>query len=213
MSTSSAPIEVRPVRSRRERRTFLTFPWRVYRDDPLWVPPLLPDRAKVIDPEQGAFFKRGEAEFFVAWRGSRPVGTICAAEDYHTNDFMGQKNCVFGFFECIEDFAVAEALFDAAAGWLRERGMEAIRGPESPSQNEEVGLLIDGFDSPPVIMMTYNPRYYIDLIESAGFTKAMDLLAYMVDIHKYGPNGENIPPLPYFVFNLTFFSTVFKHLL
>mgnify|MGYP002750491498 CR=1 FL=1 len=98
-------LEIRPVRTAKERRAFLTFPWRVYRDDPLWVPPLLPERARTIDPQRGAFFKRGgEAEFFVAWRGGKPVGTICAAEDKFVNERRNRRECVFGFFEYVEDY-------------------------------------------------------------------------------------------------------------
>jgi hypothetical protein len=149
--TASAPIEVRPVRGWRERRTFLTFPWRVYRDDPLWVPPLLPDRAKAIDPERGAFFKRGEADFFIAWRGDRPVGTICAAEDYHTNDFTGQKDCVFGFFEYLPDYEVFEALLRAAQGWGQARGLNALFGPFNLDYEDSYGVLIEGRDRPPAL--------------------------------------------------------------
>ncbi|MDF1514876.1 MAG: hypothetical protein P1S60_13790, partial [Anaerolineae bacterium] len=98
-----AQIEVRPVSTRRDRRHFLTFPWRIYKDDALWVPPLLPDRAATIDPHHGAFFKRGTAEFFVAWHNGQPVGTICAAEDKVTNDLNDRHECIFGFFECVQD--------------------------------------------------------------------------------------------------------------
>ena len=96
-------IEIRPVRTRRERRRFLTFPWRIYRrrgePDPLWVPPLLPERARIIDPRRGPFFRRGEAELFMAWRGREPVGTICAGEDKAANRESGRDECIFGFFE------------------------------------------------------------------------------------------------------------------
>src|SRR5512143_719740 len=112
-------IEVRPVRSAADRRIFLHFPWRIYRGDPLWVPPLLPERGARMDPRKGVFFKRGIAEFFIAWRGREPVGTICAGEDRAVNDQRGLRDCIFGFFDCIDDYAVAQALFDAAATWAR----------------------------------------------------------------------------------------------
>ena len=109
-------IEVRvlPVRTRRERHIFLTFPWRIFKHDPLWVPPLLPDLAERIDPKRGVFFQRGEAEFFIAWRQGQPVGTICAAEDRQANAESGRRECIFGFFHFIEDYAVMEALLACA---------------------------------------------------------------------------------------------------
>ena len=122
-------IEVRPVRTARERRVFLTFPWCIYRDDPLWVPPLLPERAKVIDPQRGAFFKRGEADFFVAWRDGEPVGTICAAEDKFANQHRHRRECVFGFFEYVDDDDVPAALVRRVIEWARQRDLNALFGP------------------------------------------------------------------------------------
>jgi len=95
-------IDIHPVRTGIDRRTFLTFPWRIYRSDPLWVSPLLPERARTIDPARGVFFKRGEADLFIAWRDGKPVGTICAAEDKPTNESRGKRECLFGFLECVE---------------------------------------------------------------------------------------------------------------
>ncbi len=111
------PIEIRLVKTRREKRIFLLFPWQVYRDDPLWVPPLLPDRIKDLDPEQGIFFRRGEAECFIAWQDGKPVGTICCAVDHKTNAQRDRKDAIFGFFEVIEDQQVAHALLEHAAQW------------------------------------------------------------------------------------------------
>ena len=122
-------IIVRPVRGRRARRAFLTFPWRVYPEDPLWVPPILADRDRATDPNRGQFFQRGEAEFFIAWQDGRPVGTICAAEDPPTNRNRGTQECVFGFFDCLKDYPIAEALFDRAAQWARDRGLNQLFGP------------------------------------------------------------------------------------
>jgi hypothetical protein len=141
-------IDVRPVHSARERRTFLTFPWRIYRDDPLWVPPLLPERAKVIDPEQGVFFRRGEAEFFVAWRDGKPVGTICAAEDRYANETGSRRDCVFGFFEYIDDVEVATALVDRVTSWAGQRGLEQLFGPFNLDYEDAYGVLIEGRDRP-----------------------------------------------------------------
>ena len=102
-SAARSSVQVEPVRTAGDRRTFLEFPWRIYRGDPLWVPPLLSDRRRTIDPAQGAFFHRGEAELFIARRGGRPVGTICAAEDRTLNASTGRRECMFGFFECEHD--------------------------------------------------------------------------------------------------------------
>ncbi len=115
-------IEVRPVSGKPERNTFLHFPWKVYRGDSLWVPPLLPEIAERSDPQRGVFFKRGEAEFFLAWRGRTPVGRICAAEDCAVNEQRGLQDCMFGFFECLPDQEAAISLFDCAADWGRSRG-------------------------------------------------------------------------------------------
>jgi len=122
-------IEVRPVRSLAERRTFLLFPWRIYRHDPLWIPPLLPERAARTNPRKGVFFKRGSAEFFIAWRGRQPVGTICAAEDRAVNAQRGLHDCMFGFFDCVDDYAVAQALLDTAATWAQEHHLQTLYGP------------------------------------------------------------------------------------
>jgi len=196
MSTSSAPIEVRPVRSRRERRTFLTFPWRIYRDDPLWVPPLLSERAKASDPERGAFFKRGEAEFYIAWRGNEPVGTICAAEDFHTNEFMGQKNCVFGFFEYIPDYAVFEALLAHAKEWGQTRGLNALFGPFNLDYEDAYGLLIEGRDRPPVMLCGHTPPYYLDYTLRYGFVPPRaDNIAFAVDIAQDDPARKKLTRL------------------
>ncbi len=176
-------LDVRPIRTPRDRHIFLTFPWRIYRDDPLWVPPLLPERAKTIDPEQGPFFKRGEAEFFIAWRDGQPVGTICAAEDPPTNQPRGAKECVWGFFECVDDNDVAAALFDQAASWARARGLNALYGPFNLDYEDGYGILIEGRDRPPALMCGHTPAYYRQLVETYGFEPGRpDNLAFAFDL-------------------------------
>jgi GNAT superfamily N-acetyltransferase len=176
-------IEIRPVRTARERRTFLTFPWRIYRDDPLWVPPLLPERAKTIDPRRGAFFKRGgEAEFFVAWRDGEPVGTICAAEDRFANEQRDRRECVFGFFEYVEDYAVAEALLDRAVEWARQHKLNALFGPFNLDYEDGYGVLLEGRDRPPALLCGHTPPYYQHFMDRFGFQPARgDNLAYALD--------------------------------
>lgn len=176
-------VEVRPVHTPRERRLFLTFPWRVYRNDPLWVPPLLPERAGVIDPARGPFFKRGEAEFFIAWRDGRPVGTIAAAEDPPTNRARGAKECLFGFFETIQDYTVAEAMFAHVSEWARRRGLNALYGPFNLDYEDAYGILLEGRDRPPAIFCGHTPPYYRDFVEQYGFTPARAInQAYAIDL-------------------------------
>ena len=173
-------IEAIP-RSKRSLNRFFDVADRIYRGDPNWVPPLRDDVAKVF-AAKNPFFQHAEIELFVARRGGEDVGRIAAILDRNHNDFHGEKTGFFGFFESENDRAVSDALLETAAGWARRRGMEILRGPANPSLNDEAGLLVEGFDKPPVLMMTYNPRYYADLIEGAGFRKAKDLLAYWFEI-------------------------------
>ncbi len=181
-------ITVRPVPAfgiarRIAMRRFHLFARRVYAGDPLWVPPLIPERMKATSPRTGVFFRRGEAEFFVAYRGRAPVGTICASVDPPTNERRGAADCVFGFFECVEDYEVAEALFGAAARWGRERGLDALFGPFNLDYENSYGVLIDGRDRPPALMCGHTPPYYADFMIRYGFEKARgDNLAFAVDL-------------------------------
>jgi GNAT superfamily N-acetyltransferase len=183
-------VDISPVRTARERRTFLTFPWRIYRDDPLWVPPLLPQRARTIDPERGAFFQRGEAEFFIAWKDGQPVGTICAAEDRPANVFRHAQDCLFGFFECMDDYGVAEAMFRHVMGWAGQRGLNALLGPFNLDYEDSYGVLIEGRDRPPVLLCGHTPPYYEGFVERFGFQPARgDNLAYAIE------TGQDTPAL------------------
>jgi GNAT superfamily N-acetyltransferase len=176
-------ITVQPVRTARERQIFLTFPWRIYRNDPLWVPPLLPDWAERIDPKRGVFFKRGEAAFFIAWRDGQPVGTICAAEDREENEVRHARECVFGFFNFIEDYAVMEALLARTREWSRGRGLDAITGPFNLDYEDAYGILIEGRDRPPALMCGHTPPYYQVFVERYGFEPARgDNIAYALDL-------------------------------
>lgn len=176
-------LEIRPVKTRRENETFLTFPWRIYRSDPLWVPPLLPERRKVVDPQTGPFFQRGEAEFFIAWRGSEPVGTICCAEDKAAHAAHPWRDAVFGFFECYNEEAIAEALFEHAAAWARARDLDALYGPFNLDYEDGYGVLVEGRDRPPVILCGHTPEYYLDLFARFGFEPGRaDNLAFGVEL-------------------------------
>ncbi|MBC7249668.1 MAG: GNAT family N-acetyltransferase [Anaerolineae bacterium] len=189
-------IEVRPVLTAKERRVFLTFPWRIYRGDPLWVPPLLPERAKTIDPRRGAFFQRGEAEFFIAWRGGQPVGTICAGEDRKTNQQRNKKECLFGFFECVEDYSVAEAMLNRVTEWAAQRGLQALFGPFNLDYEDSYGVLIEGRDRPPVLLCGHTPPYYQHFLERFGFQPARgDNLAYAIAADPQNPSFQRLSRL------------------
>jgi len=186
-------LEIHPVQSSRERSLFLTFPWRIYKNDPLWVPPLLPERRKVIDPRRGVFFQRGEAEFFIAWRGRFPVGTICCAEDRAANAAHPWKDAVIGFFECLDDYAIAQALFEHAAGWARRRGLEALLGPYNLDYEDAYGVLIEGRDRPPAVLCGHTPPYYQGFFERYGFVPAHgDNLAYAIDVNLSAPAIQRV---------------------
>ena len=176
-STSSDVVIQRIGRTKADLERFFDVADRIYAGDPNFVAPLRSDVAKVFQDEN-PFFRHGEIQLFIARRGDRDVGRVAAILDRNHNSFHGEKAAFFGFFESIDDPAVAGRLLDAAALWGRERKMTVLRGPMNPTLNDEAGLLVDGFDSPPVLMMTYNPRSYPGLIEGQGFHKAKDLLAY-----------------------------------
>jgi GNAT superfamily N-acetyltransferase len=172
------PLEVAPVRGRRDLEAFIALPYELYRGDPRWVPPLRRDVRDLLSRTKNPFFEHAEAEYFLARREDRVVGRIAAIHNRLHNEFHADRTGFFGFFETVNDPAVAAALLDAAEAWLAPRGLDVMRGPASFSTNDEAGLLVDGFDTPPVVMMPHNPPHYATLIEGAGFRKAKDLLAY-----------------------------------
>jgi len=180
-----AEIEVKKVESKKELMEFIKFPWKVYQNDPYWVPPLIMD-VKLILGKKNPFWEHAEKELFIARRDGETVGRISAIIDQNYIDFHKEKMGFFGFFESVEDYLVAESLLNKAKEWLKKNGMEKIAGPMNPSTNDEVGLLIDGFDWSPFILMTYNPRYYIDFMERYGLVKKMDYFAYLIEVAK-GP--------------------------
>ncbi len=171
-------IEAVPVRDRRDLRRFIDFPYSFYRDDPYWVPPLRMAQKELFDFEKHPFYRDAEVQLFLARRGGETAGRIAAIVNHNHNRFHNENAGFFGFFECIDDQPSADALLGAARAWLSSRGATVIRGPVNPSTNYECGLLVDGYDSSPQVMMPYNPRYYPALLERAGLRKAKDLYAY-----------------------------------
>jgi hypothetical protein len=174
-------VTVTPVSGRRELDAFIKLPFNLYRNDPNWVPPLLFRERQRFDPKTNPFLQHADAQLFLAHHDGQTVGRISAQVDHEHNRFHEERTGFFGFFESEDDPDTARALLDAAGGWLRERGMEAVRGPLSFSINQEVGLLIEGFDMPPMVMMAYSRPYYGRLIESAGYEKVKDLYAWRYD--------------------------------
>jgi len=171
-------IQVEPVTTERGRRTFVRFPWRIYQDDPNWVPPLIPDRLEYLDPDRGPFYKHGDAALFLARRGREIVGTIAPFVNQRLVEHLGKPQGGFGFFEVIEDYAVAERLLDAACEWVRKRDMTHIRGPTNFTDNERPGVLIGGIDCPPVMLEAHTPPYYRTFLERYGMEKDHDLYAW-----------------------------------
>ena len=175
------PLEVRPVESKKDLETFLHVPWSLgMKSDPNWVPPLLDDYRRSLDPKKSPFLKHGEVECFLALRDGTPVGRISAQIDTDFDKQWPKETGVafFGFFDSKDEPAVARALFDAASGWARAKGRSRLRGPFTLDSKGEVGVLIQGFDSPPRIGMPHNKPYVGPLIESAGLAKAKDFYAW-----------------------------------
>ncbi len=171
---------VRPVRSRRERARFLDFFYRHYEGDRAFVPTLRVDTAKTLDPRKNAFFDHGELELFLAERDGRTVGRIAAiVNGMHLEKYADDVG-FFGFFETVDDAEVVQALVEAAAGWLRAKGLRAMRGPVNPTMNDVAGLLVAGFDREPSILMPYNKPYYERRLVESGFHRAMTMYAYYV---------------------------------
>lgn len=173
-------LAIRPVKTAADTNQFIRFLWTIYEGNPHWVPPLWMDRRKLMDRKKNPFYQHADAEFYLAEREGVVVGRIAAIVNHNHNKEHKDKVGFFGFFECINDRSVAHALLDKAAEFLRQRGMDTMRGPASPSVNDEYGLLVDAFDKSPVVLMPYNPPYYIDLLESYGLAKAKDLYSYIL---------------------------------
>ena len=171
-------VEIQAVASLRQQRRFLHLPWRLYRDDPNWIPPLRQNQKELAGFASHPFYDNAVGQAFLALKDGQPAGRVLALVNHAHNEQYQAADGFFGFFESIDDQAVADGLLGAARAWVAEHGMQTLRGPVNPSLNYEIGLLVHGFDSPPVFMMTYNPPYYADLIERAGFKKLKDAYAF-----------------------------------
>ena len=178
---ASEELTVEAVESKRDLEAFLRVPWHIYAEDPHWIPPLLMERRDHLNPEKNPWFDHGDARLWIAWRGEQPVGRISAQVDRLRLEIHQDQAGNFGFLEAVDDPEVFAALFAAAEEWLRRQGMKRAIGPFSLSINDESGLLIDGFDHPPCMMMGHARPWYGAYVEAQGYSKVRDLLAYWVD--------------------------------
>ena len=188
-------IDVRSVDTERDRAAFLRLPWVVYSDDPNWVAPLWREHVRHFDPGHNVELRHIDFQPYVAWRGDRPVGTIIAHINRVFNETHRTRAGWFGQYEVLEDHEAGNALLQTAENWVRERGAELMLGPATFSSNSEFGLLIDGFETPPMIMMTHARPYYRQFIEQfGGYERAMDLWAWRIDSEGWG--GTRVDKVP-----------------
>jgi hypothetical protein len=180
-----ADIKIIEVSTKKELMQFIKLPMSIYRNEKYYVPHLIADRKKFFDKNKNPFFKHAKVKNFLAFKNGRPVGRISGIINHLHNNFHNEKTGFFGFFDFIDDSDVSSALFKAAADFAKSEGMDIIRGPMNFSTNDEGGLLIDGFDSLPCFMMTYNPVYHIEHYDNLGLVKTEDLLAFYINVsHK-----------------------------
>jgi GNAT superfamily N-acetyltransferase len=172
-------VTVTPVSGGRDLDTFIKMPWSIYKGNPNWVPPLLRLEQETFDPKRNAFYQHADVQLFVARRGEAVLGRVSAHIDHEHNRYHNERTGMFGFFESVDDPAVAKALLAVAEDWLRARGMERSRGPLSFSTNGIAGFLTDAFDKKPVVMMPYNSPYYLDLMDRCGYGRIKDLYAWL----------------------------------
>ena len=178
-------IKVFDVKDKKWVDRFIRFPWRVYREDKNWVPPVvLLQKFDEFNPKN-PFYSHAKVKFIIAVKDGKILGRLTAHIDYDHIDYHKEKVGFFGFFECLKNYEIAEELFKKAEEVLKKEGMEKIRGPFSFNTNGVSGLLVKGFDGPPKVMMPYNPPYYKEFIEKYGFKKVMDLYAYRIERKKF----------------------------
>jgi len=190
----SDSVQIHPVTSRRDLKAFVTFPWQVYRGDPLWVPPLIADRMAALDRSRGPFFKDADVSLLVARRDGRVAGTIAPFVDRARVRHTSRSEGGFGFFEVVRDYEAAHRLLEACMDWLRSRGMTGVRGPTSFGDNDWPGVLIEGRDFPPAMMEAHTPPYYPEFLERFGMQKDHDLYAWRATFDQVGKElGSDSP--------------------
>ncbi len=184
---SDTAVTVRPVESKKDLKTFIRIPWSIYRDDPQWIPPLISEVKNQLSTNKNPFFEHAEARYWIAYKNGKPAGRISAQIDQLALERHGATTGHFGFIEGEDDPAVFKALFEAAESWLKSKGMDRILGPFYLTVNEESGLLVDGFDTPPMLLMGHTRPHYQKQIEALGFRKEVDMYAYILDIRNTFP--------------------------
>jgi GNAT superfamily N-acetyltransferase len=173
-------IVIKPVQTPSERQLFINFPWQIYKNDPCWVPPILSEKTERLDTQRNPFWRTAELAMWIAYREGKPAGTIAGIIDHHGIEVTKQQVASFGFFECIDDQEIATCLFETVSDWARQKGMPVLRGPFNPSPTDEIGILMEGFDTRPAILEAHTPPYYPELLEKAGLVKINNTLARLV---------------------------------
>lgn len=177
-------LEIKHVVTRRDWKDFISLPWSIYQDYPHWVPPLRMVVRDILNTNKNPFFRHAQMLPLLAIRGGQVIGRVAGIIDQAFNDYHSERSASFGFFECVNEQNVCDALLDAVSRWATDQGMNRLLGPMNPSTNHECGLLVEGFDKDPRIMMPYNPPYYMKLIAGYGFKKTKDLSAWDADSNK-----------------------------
>jgi len=189
-------VEVVEIRGERDRHEMVMFPWTVYRGDKNWVPPIIKEREKLLDPDRNPFFQRADVTLLAARRDGRMVGTIAAFINHRFNDYLKQKVGFFGFFEVLDDYEAAEAMLRTARDWVQQRGMSELRGPINFHRDRERGILVEGADCPPPMLCGHTPPYYKDFVERFGMVKHADDFCRRLWVSKVvGPDGSLLPRL------------------
>jgi hypothetical protein len=186
-------VSIRPVRTRRELKRFVKVPFRLHRDHPQWVAPLVFERMEFLSAKKNPYFEHAEVEFFIAERDGEPVGRISAQVDHRWDEYQGGSDAMFGFFETTEDPEVVKALIGAATEWAAAKGRARLLGPMDFTTNDEIGVLIEGFERRPMILEPWHPPYYRELLEAEGFAKTMDVLMWELQFGDL-KEGERFDP-------------------
>ncbi|MGZ3657703.1 MAG: N-acetyltransferase [Bdellovibrionota bacterium] len=185
-------VAFEPSENKSERKKFIELAWKINKNDPHWVPPLRISVEDNLDSKKNPFYKHARIRCWNAYRDGQHVGRIAAIVDDRHNEFHNEKTGFWGFFEAINDAAVAKELFAVVEKWLKEQGMKIARGPANPSLNHECGLVVNAFDRDPYIMMTHNPEFYVGLVEKNGYKKVKDLLAFDMTPADFDPRVGRI---------------------
>ncbi len=187
-------VSIRTVQARRDLKRFVKVPFHVHRDSPQWVAPLIFERMEFLDRGKNPYFEHADVELLLAERDGEAVGRVSVQVDERWDEYQGGSDAMFGFFEAIDDREVAAALLEAAAEWARERGRGRLLGPMDFTTNDEIGILIEGYERRPMILEPWHPPYYRELIEAESFEKAMDVQMWELQFGDL-KEGERFDPV------------------